>query len=276
MHFPKKIIFLLLSIICFSCKTKLEKQGWRRTAIVSQVDSSTIKKDKELVVQKMYYKSSPFYRFYISEKDSIGKIICREFASGAFFNSDIAYYKLESDSSFLVKLFRQGNLQTSLKLGFSSTGSLDVLYMTDRSQPENESFHGTAIVSRPDTSGIKNDKELVVERLQLNGLYYYNLAFVEKDPAGKVINKPAFVFEKSFKSDMAYYKWESDSLCIIRLMSHGNIQASLKYIEYSDSSSSYEFVNDLKQSKTKRSNNNLFTLTSSEPRKLPIVSSSIR
>ena len=242
-----KIIFLFLSVLSFSCKTQLEKEGWQRIPIVSQVNTSTIKKEKELVVQKMYYESAPFYRFYISKKDSTGKIICREFASGGFFNSDIAYYKVESDSFFLVKLFRQGNLQTTLKLGFGTWLTLDILYKTEKPQPEHQSLHGATIASRPDTSGIKNEKELVVQRMQLDGLYYYMLAFVEKDSTGKLINKPGFGFDDSFKSDTADYKWESDSLCFIRLMSHGNVQATLKYIEYSDSSSSYEFLNDLKQ-----------------------------
>jgi hypothetical protein len=241
MHF-KKIIFFLLFIISFSCKTKLEKQGWRRISIVSQVDTSIIKKDKELVVQKMYYKSSPFYRFYISKKDSTGKIICRELASGSFLNSDMAYYKLESDSICFVKLFKQGNVQASLKLGFGSWSMLDVLY--EPKEPHQN--WGTAIVSRADTSGIKKGKELVVERMQLNGTYYYDLTFAEKDPTGNLINNPAFGFEDSFKSDMAYYKWESDSLCHIRLMSHGNVQASVKYMEYNDSSSSFEILKDLK------------------------------
>lgn len=243
----RKIIFLLLSILSLSCQTQLEKEGWQRIPIVSQVNTSKIKKENELVVQKMYYESSPFYRFYISKKDSAGKIICREFASGGFLNSDMAYYKLESDSSFLVKLFRQGNLQTSLKLGFGAWSTLDILYMTDKSQPEHQSLHGTVIVSRPDTLGIKNDKELNVERMQLDGSYYYRLAFLEKDPTGKLIDKGGFGFEDSFKSDMANYKWESDSVCLIKLMSHGNLQASYKYIEHSDSSSSFDFVNNLKQ-----------------------------
>ena len=128
MHFLKKIIFLLLSIICFSCKTKLEKQGWQRISVVSQVDTSTIKKEKELIVQKMFYKGSPFYRFYISEKDSTSKIICRERAGGYFLNSDIAYYKLESDTVCFLKLMNQGNVQTSIKLGFGSWSSMDILY----------------------------------------------------------------------------------------------------------------------------------------------------
>ena len=55
MSFLKKIIFLLLPILSFSCQTRLEKQGWQRTAIVSQLDTSTInKKDKELVCSKLH------------------------------------------------------------------------------------------------------------------------------------------------------------------------------------------------------------------------------
>jgi hypothetical protein len=128
MSILKKIIFLLLPILSFSCQTQLEKQGWQRIAIVSQVDTSTIKKDKELVVQKTYAdKSSYYYRFYISKNDSSGKIISREFASGFFLNSDIAYYKLESDTVCLLKLMKQGNVQTSIKLGFGSWSSMDIL-----------------------------------------------------------------------------------------------------------------------------------------------------
>ena len=129
MSLPKKIIFLLLPILSFSCQTRLEKQGWQRIAIASQVDTSAIKKDKELVVQKKYAdKSSYFYRFYISEKDSTGKIISREFSSGFYLNSDMAYYKLESDSICLVKLLKQGNVQAFIKFGFGSWNSLEILY----------------------------------------------------------------------------------------------------------------------------------------------------
>ena len=128
-HFRMKIVFLLLFIFSFSCKPRLERHGWQRTAIVSQVDSSTIKKDKELVVQKKYAgKSLYYYEFHISEKNSIGKIISREFASGFFLNSDIAYYKLESDTVCFLKLMNQGNVQTSIKLGFGSWSSMDILY----------------------------------------------------------------------------------------------------------------------------------------------------
>lgn len=243
----KKIIFLLMPLLFFSCQTQLEKQGWQRIAIVSQVDSSTIKKEKELVVQKIFYKSLPFYQFYISEKDSTGKIICREFSTGFYLNSDIAYYKLEPDSSCFVKLFRQGDVQAYIKLGFGTRSTLDVLYEPEKLQPEHQSSLGTPMVSQSDTSGIKNDKELIVERIQLNGSnYYYSFMVVEKDPAGKLINRP-FGFENSFKSDMVYYKWVSDSLCHIRLMSHGNIQTSFKYVQYNDSSSGFGILNDLKQ-----------------------------
>ena len=248
MSLPSKIIFLLVLIISFSCKTDLEKQGWQRIPIVSQVNTSTVKKEKELVVQKIFYKNSSFYQFYISEKDSTGKIICREFSNGFYLNSDIAYYKLESDSSCLVKLFRQGDVQAYIKLGFGYISSYDVLYEPKKSQPEHQSSLGTAIVSLSDTSGIKNDKEFIVERIKLNGSnYHYNFTIDERDSAGNLVNKPAFGLERSFKSDMAYYKWESDSVCYIKLMSHGNLQASLKYIEYSDSSSSFVFLNEPKK-----------------------------
>ena len=247
MHFLKKIIFLLLIIISFSCQTKLEKQGWQRIPIVSQVDTSTIKKEKELVVQKMFYEGSPFYRFYISEKDSIGKIICRELASGSFFNSDIAYYKLESDSICFVKLFKQGNVQAFIKLGFGSWSSLEVLYEPKNSGLEKQGPQGTVLDLRADSSAIKKGKELVVERIQFGGAYHYSFTFVEKDSTGKIIDQSVFIRKCSFKSDMADYKWESDSLCLIKLVNHGNVQASFKYIEHSDSSSSFAILNDLKQ-----------------------------
>ena len=247
MSLLKKIIFPLLLILFYSCQTRLEKQGWQRIAIVSQVDTSAIKKDKELVVQKKYAdKSSYFYRFYISEKDSTGKIISREWSNGFYLNSDIAYYKWESDSLF-VKLLNQGNIQALIKLSYiDGRNSLDILYEPKNSLLEKQGLRGTVIFSQADTSVIKMDKELVVERMQLKGSYYYNLTFVEKDLTGKLINKPSFGFENSFKSDIAYYKWESDSSCLIRLMSHGNVQASYKYLEYSDSSSSFGILDDLK------------------------------
>ena len=127
--FIKQIIFLLLPILFFSCQTRLEKQGWQRIAIVSQLDTSTIKKDKELVVQKKYAgKSLYYYEFYISEKDSTSKIISRKWSDGFYLNSDIAYYKWESDSLF-VNLLSQGNIQSSIKLSYiEGRQSLDVLY----------------------------------------------------------------------------------------------------------------------------------------------------
>ena len=247
MHFLKKIIFLLLFFISFSCQTRLEKQGWQRTAIVSQLDNSTIKKAKELVVQKMFIdKSSYYYVFYISEKDSTGKIICRERAGGSFLNSDIAYYKLESDSVCLVKLLNEGNIQASIKVGFGYWSSLEVLDEPKKSPLENQGLRGTVLVSRADSSAIIKNKELVVERMQFKGSYIYNFTYFEKDQTGKIINKPFGGFVEPFKSDMAYYKWESDSSCLIRLMSHGNVQASYKYLEYSDSSSSFGILDDLK------------------------------
>ena len=134
MSLLKKIIFLLVVVISFSCKTRLEKQGWQRTAIVTQLNTSTIKKDRELVVEKMQHQSS----------------------------------------------------------------------------------------------------------------YYYRLTFFEKDSSGKITNKPFWGLEKSFNSDIAYYKWESDSVCFIKLVGQGNVQASLKFTEFSDSLSRFEILNDLK------------------------------
>jgi len=120
MSILKKIIFLLLPILSFSCQTRLEKQDWQRTAIVSQLDTSTIRKDKELVVKKLKDKSSYYFWLYAFKKDSTGKIINAEW--GLFdriFDSDIAYYKWESDSVCLVKLLNQGNVRASVKLLFN-------------------------------------------------------------------------------------------------------------------------------------------------------------
>ena len=137
MSLLKKIILLLFSILSFSCQTPLEKQGWQRTAIVSQLDTSTINRYKEPVVQKIHDKSSYYYRVYISEKNSTGQIINGEYMLGYDFNSeiayyknsDIAYYKWESDSMCLVKLLNQGNVWASVKLGF--TEARKSLYILD-------------------------------------------------------------------------------------------------------------------------------------------------
>lgn len=141
MSLLRKIIFLLLLIISFSCKTNLEKQGWKRTAIVSRSDASTInKKDKELIIVKIKNENfsekdsagktinKPFlvprkflYGYWLSvfKKDSTGKIINGNCGFGFDFNSDIGYYKWESDSVCLVKLLNQGNVQTTVKLLFN-------------------------------------------------------------------------------------------------------------------------------------------------------------
>jgi len=119
MSLLKKIIFLLLPIFSFSCQTRLEKQGWQRIAIVSQVNTSAIKKDKELVVKKLKDKSSYYFWLYAFKKDSTGKIINAEWGFDIPFNSEIAYYKWESDSVCLVKLLNQGNVRASVKLLFN-------------------------------------------------------------------------------------------------------------------------------------------------------------
>ena len=117
MHFLRKITFLLLFIFSFSCKTRLEKQGWQRASIVSQVGNATIKKDKEVVVEKMQNKGLYYFRIYYSEKSSSGKITINTnkwFGLGEL-KSDVVYYKWESDSAFFVKLLNQGNVQRSFK-----------------------------------------------------------------------------------------------------------------------------------------------------------------
>ena len=127
-------------------------------------------------------------------------------------------------------------------------------------------FRGSiTIVSKSGISTInKKDKELIIAKINFSDedtskqftskpfivqdkkLYYYWLSVFKKDSTGKIINGNCG-FGSLFNSNIAYYKWESDSVCLIKLMSHGNLQASYKYIEHSDSSSSFEPVNDLKQ-----------------------------
>ena len=119
MYLIKEIIFLLLLILSFSCQTRLEKQGWQRTAIVSQVNTSAIRKDKELIVQKLRDKSSNYFWLYAFKKDSTGKIINAEWGFPNLFNSDIAYYKWESDSVCLIKLLNHGIVRASVKLLFN-------------------------------------------------------------------------------------------------------------------------------------------------------------
>lgn len=119
MSLLKKIIFLLLPILSFSCQTRLEKHGWQRIAIISQMNTSAIRKDKELVVKKMKDKSSYYFWLYAFKKDSTGKIIDAEWEFDIPFNSEIAYYKWESDSVCLVKLLNQGNVRASVKLLFN-------------------------------------------------------------------------------------------------------------------------------------------------------------
>jgi hypothetical protein len=96
-----------------------------------------------------------------------------------------------------------------------------------------------------DTSTInKKDKELIVVKFpdhidrdslgkiinkpfliqDKNPVYVFNV-FV-KDSAGKIVNDPFPVITDAFKSDLAYYKWESDSVCLVKVLKQGNVQAS--------------------------------------------------
>ena len=139
MQLFKKIIFLLLMIFSLSCKTRLEKEGWQRTPIVSRFDTSTInKKEKEVFVVriqnlpdwdsagKILNKSllahdNPTYFFNAFVKDSIGKIINQPFpfSTKASSKSDVAYYKWESDSVCFVKVLGNGNVQASYEFVYS-------------------------------------------------------------------------------------------------------------------------------------------------------------
>ena len=152
MQLFKEIIFLLLIIICFSCKTRLEKEGWQRASIVSQFDTSTLnKKDRGLFVVK---------------------ILSKDFPSGK-------------------------------------------------------------IIKKPPLS---TDKSLV---------YFFNVFFRNSD--GKIINEPfPFTTPGSFKSDLAYYKWDSDSLCRVMILNHGNVQASYELIR-SHNRKAFRKVNEPKK-----------------------------
>jgi hypothetical protein len=64
-------------------------------------------------------------------------------------------------------------------------------------------------------------------------VYVFNV-FV-KDSAGKIINDPFPIITDAFKSDLAYYKWESDSVCLVKVLNKGNVQDSYK-LTYSHNS----------------------------------------
>ena len=115
----KKIIFLLLPVLSFSCQTRLEKQGWQRIDVITR-ETLTSRKDKEVVVIKKLNGGSYFYQFYFFKKDSSGKIPQPPF-QGLMrpINSDFAYYKWESDSLCLVKILNHGNVRASYELRYS-------------------------------------------------------------------------------------------------------------------------------------------------------------
>ncbi len=128
----QKTIFPALFILFFSCRTALEKQGWSRTTVVTQPDTSAInKKDKELHVVMIQKENSFIYGFNIFLKDSSGKIMNKPFkiVMGRVFISDVAYYKWKSDSICLVKLFKNGTLQAEVLLTYfnESTQNLEIL-----------------------------------------------------------------------------------------------------------------------------------------------------
>ena len=137
----RKISFLLLYIISFSCKTRLERQGWQRMVVVSQLDTSTInKKEKELFVVKIQnfphtdstgkiiynpflIPNEPRYVFNVFVKDSAGKIINEPFPVLPNYRSksDIAYYKWQSDSLCFIKILNHGNVKASFELKYTSS-----------------------------------------------------------------------------------------------------------------------------------------------------------
>jgi hypothetical protein len=40
--------------------------------------------------------------------------------------------------------------------------------------------------------------------------------------------------ERSFNSDTAYYKWESDSVCLVKLLKNENLQAEVQLTYFND------------------------------------------
>ena len=75
MSLINKIIFSLLLIPSFSCQTQLEKQGWQRTTVVSQLDTSTIRKDKELVVKKLKIKVHIIFGYMLLKKILLARLL---------------------------------------------------------------------------------------------------------------------------------------------------------------------------------------------------------
>ena len=130
----KKISFIAASfpaiLLLFSCQTRLEKEGWIRTPILSQIDSSVSnKKDKELYTVMYLHHPQNLYGFYYFVKDSSDRLQYKQFdfVLERPFKSDVSYYKWTSDSVCLVSLMKQGELQALIKITMSdSTQIMDL------------------------------------------------------------------------------------------------------------------------------------------------------
>jgi|SRR5687767_12324259 len=130
----KKISLITFSLtailLLFSCQTRLEKEGWTRTPILSQIDSSVSnKKDKELYTVMYLHHPQNMYGFYYFAKDSSERLQYKQFdfVLERPFKSDVSYYKWTSDSVCLVSLMKQGELQALIKITMSdSTQIMDL------------------------------------------------------------------------------------------------------------------------------------------------------
>ena len=126
---------------------------------------------------------------------------------------------------------------------------LIIISFSCQTQLEKQGWQRIAVVSKSDTSPTnKKDKELVVQKMHTKSSYYYRLSAFEKDSTGKIINRKwEWGFERSFNSDIAYYKWEYDSVCLVRFLNKGNFQASVKVSIINDSSEHIEILDEPKK-----------------------------
>ena len=123
-----------------------------------------------------------------------------------------------------------------------------ILSFSCQTRLEKQGWQRIAINPQFDTSTInRNDKELVIQKMHDKGSYFYQLYISEKDSTGKIINGNGFGFGNLLNSDVAYYKWESDSVCLVKLLYQGDVQASLKLSKLSDSTAQSEILDQLKK-----------------------------
>ncbi len=63
--------------------------------------------------------------------------------------------------------------------------------------------------------------------------YWFNI--FRQDSSGWIKGKPfGVVMERLFNSDVAYYKWESDSVCLVKLLKNKNLKAEVQLTYFND------------------------------------------